>query len=323
MTLRLSCAFATSLESHEHARVAEDLGYERAFFYDSPALYPDVWVQLCRAAERTARIGLGPGVLIPSLRHPLVTASAVATLVSLAGEDRVAVAVGSGFTGRLAMGRRPLPWGYVARYVETVKALLRGEQTQWDDAVIQMIHPAGFAPARPIHVPFVMAASGPKGVAVARRLGDGVFGALWPVPGFDWSIMLSCGTVLDEGEDPGDPRVIAAAGYAAALRMHAAVEYDRLDSVPDAVRWRAAYDDVPPRARHLALHAGHMVEVNERDRPFVRGELLAAGGWALSAQGWRERLAAAEAAGATEVAYQPAGPDIRRELEAFADAARR
>jgi 5,10-methylenetetrahydromethanopterin reductase len=93
--------------------------------------------------------------------------------------------------------------------------------------------------------------------------------------------------------------------------------------VPDAVRWRAAYDDVPPRARHLALHAGHMVEVNERDRPFVVGELLAAGGWALPAQGWRERLAAAEAAGATEVAYQPAGPDIRRELEAFADAARR
>ena len=80
MTLTLSCAFATSLQSHEHARIAEDLGYERAFFYDSPALYPDVWVQLCRAAERTSRIGLGPGVLIPSLRHPLVTASAIATL---------------------------------------------------------------------------------------------------------------------------------------------------------------------------------------------------------------------------------------------------
>ena len=47
MTLELSCAFATSPESHEHARIAESLGYRRAFFYDSPALYPDVWVQLC------------------------------------------------------------------------------------------------------------------------------------------------------------------------------------------------------------------------------------------------------------------------------------
>ncbi len=72
MALDLSCAFATSMESHEHARIAEDLGYKRAWFYDSPALYPDVWVQLCRAAERTQRIGLGPGVLVPSLRHPMV-----------------------------------------------------------------------------------------------------------------------------------------------------------------------------------------------------------------------------------------------------------
>ena len=67
-TLTLSCAFATSEQSPEHARIAEQLGYERAWCYDSPALYPDVWVQLCRAAERTSTIGLGPGVLIPHLQ---------------------------------------------------------------------------------------------------------------------------------------------------------------------------------------------------------------------------------------------------------------
>ena len=106
--MRLSCAFATSMDTHEHIRIAESLGYERAWCYDSPALYPDVWVQLCRAAERTSTIGLGPGVLIPSLRHPMATAAAIGTLVELAGPDRVAVAVGTGFTGRLAMGQRPL-----------------------------------------------------------------------------------------------------------------------------------------------------------------------------------------------------------------------
>ena len=107
MALKLSCAFATSAESHEHARIAEDLGYAWAWFYNSPALYPDVWVQLCRAAERTRRIGLSPGVLVPSLRHPMVNAAAIATLVSIAGPDRVAIGVGSGFTGRLTMGQRP------------------------------------------------------------------------------------------------------------------------------------------------------------------------------------------------------------------------
>ena len=76
MALELTCAFNTSLDSHEHTRIAEQLGYQRAWFYDSPALYCDVWVQLCRAAERTERIGLGPGVMIPSMRHPMVTAAA-------------------------------------------------------------------------------------------------------------------------------------------------------------------------------------------------------------------------------------------------------
>lgn len=246
MALTLSCAFATSLQSHEHARVAEDLGYQRAFFYDSPALYPDVWVQLCRAAERTERIGLGPGVLIPNLRHPLVTASAIGTLVSLAGEDRVTVAVGSGFTGRLAMGKRPLPWAFVARYVETVKALLRGNQVEWDDALIQMIHPSGFAPPRPINVPFVIGASGEKGVAVAHQVAAGVFGAPLPIPGFDWSIVLNFGTVLDEGEDPGSARAVAAAGHAAGVLMHWAVEHNQPELIANAEKWRAAYDDVPP-----------------------------------------------------------------------------
>src|SRR5262245_23143669 len=131
-TVTLSCAFATSEQSHEHARLAEELGYARAWFYDSPALYPDVWVQLCRAAERTQRIGLGPGVLIPSLRHPMATAAAVATLAGIAGPERVVLGIGSGFTGRLAMGQRPLRWTDVARYVRTLRGLLRGETVEWE-----------------------------------------------------------------------------------------------------------------------------------------------------------------------------------------------
>jgi 5,10-methylenetetrahydromethanopterin reductase len=322
VTLTLSCALATSLQSHEHARVAEDLGYTRAFFYDSPALYPDVWVELCRAAERTNRIGLGPGVLIPSLRHPLVTASAIGTLVSLAGEDRVVIGVGSGFTGRLAMGQRPLPWRDVARYVAAVQALLAGQEVDWEGAPIKMIHPAGFSAARPMRVPFIIASGGPKGTAVARELGDGAFGAIFPTPGFDWSILLMFGTVLDEGEDPGSDRAMASAGHAAGVVLHWALEHDQLAVVPNGADWAAAYDDVPARSRHLALHAGHLVEVNEHDRAFVSGDLLSTIGAATSPEGLRERLAAAEAGGATEVAYQPAGPDIPRELRAFAEAAR-
>ena len=64
MPLEISCSFATSLDTPEHIAIAERLGYRRAWCYDSPAVWTDVWVTLGRAAERTDRIGLGPGVLI-------------------------------------------------------------------------------------------------------------------------------------------------------------------------------------------------------------------------------------------------------------------
>jgi 5,10-methylenetetrahydromethanopterin reductase len=322
MPLTLSCALATSIDSHEHARIAERLGYARAWFYDSPALYPDVWVQLCRAAERTTRIGLGPGVLVPSLRHPVANAAAIATLVSIAGPDRVAVALGSGFTGRLTMGQRPLKWSWVTDYVRVLRALLRGEQAEWEGGVVQMLHPEGFGARRPIDVPFVIAAAGPKGIAAAHALGAGVFGAPMPVPGFDWSVVLACGTVLADGEDPSSPRVLAAAGHAAPVLFHWALENRRLDVLPNGEAWAAAYADVPPRVRHLAIHDRHLIAVNDRDRPFVTGALLREQQLALTRAEWRERLALLADAGATEIAYQPAGPDIAGELEAFAAAVR-
>ena len=323
MTIELSCAFATSPESHEHARIAEALGYRRAFFFDSPALYPDVWVQLCRAAECTERIGLGPGVLIPSLRHPITNAAAIATLAGLAGAARVVVGVGSGFTGRMTMGQRPMRWRDVAAYVRTLRGLLRGEQVLWEGKPIQMLHTPGFAPLRPLEVPFIIAANGPKGIAVAREVGDGVAGPM-PIGGFAWNIALAFGTVLKDGEEADAERPLAAAGHAAAMLLHYSAEYGLLDTLlPEQGRqWLSAYEGVPVESRHLAMHYGHLVLVNEYDRPYVTGALLTQLGLARSAAGWRERLAQLEAAGATEIAYQPAGPDIARELEAFITAVR-
>jgi 5,10-methylenetetrahydromethanopterin reductase len=322
MPLTLSCAFATSVASHEHARVAEELGYARAWFYDSPALYPDVWVQLCRAAERTRKIGLGPGVLVPSLRHPMANAAAIATLVAIAGPGRVAIGIGSGFTGRLTLGQRPLKWSYVARYITALRALLRGEQVEWEGGVMQMLHPDGYGAPRPLDVPFIIGAAGPKGIGVARELGDGVFAAPMPIPGFARSIVLTFGTVLEAGEDPGSPRVLACAGHAAPVMFHFALENRMAGVVPRQDEWEAAYAGVPASVRHLALHDRHLIAVNDRDRPFVTGTLVAEQGLALTADGWRERTALLESQGATEIAYQPAGDDIPRELERFAAAVR-
>jgi 5,10-methylenetetrahydromethanopterin reductase len=321
MSIELSCAFATSPESHEHARIAESLGYRRAFFYDSPPLYPDVWVQLCRAAERTERIGLGPGVLIPSLRHVVVTAAAVATLVDLA-PGRVNVGIGSGFTGRMAMGQRPNTWASVALYARRLRGLLAGEMVEVDGALTQLLHGAGQAPSRPIRVPFVFGTRGPRGEAVARAEGDGVFSVM-PAPGFPWSILLTLGTVLEPGERPDAPRALDAAGAGAAVLLHRAYEYRNvpgldLATLPGGPAWQAAIEAVPARERHLRTHTGHLTGLNPVDRAVVSGDLIRRVTFTGEAAALRARIDELAARGVTEIAYQPSGGDIPRELTAFA-----
>jgi 5,10-methylenetetrahydromethanopterin reductase len=324
MTFDLSCAFATSMATPDHVAIAESLGYRRAWLYDSPALYPDVWVTLARCAERTSTIGLGPGVLIPSLRHPMTNAAAIATIVDLAGPGRVSVAVGTGFTGRFTLGQKPLRWAFVADYVRTLRALLRGEVVTWEGAKMQMIHPDGFGAPRPIDVPFLLGAAGPKGIAAAKEVADGVFLAgAQPVPGFAHEAFLLFGTVLEDDDDVSSERVMAAAGHGAAVYYHFWFETGRsMDDLPKGTDWVAAYADVPADERHLAIHDGHLVSVNERDRAFVTPEILQAIGATFRPAELRERLVAMAEGGMTEIAYQPAGPDIPRELEAFAAAVR-
>ena len=186
MPLTLSAAFPPGRDTPDHVALAERLGYARAWLYDSPALYHDVWMSLARCAERTHTIGLGPAVLVPSLRHPMVTAAAVATLADLA-PDRVAVALGAGFTGRHVLGQRAMRWDDVRAYVVALRALLRGEEAMWEGRPIRMIHPAGFGAARPIEVPILLGADGPHGTVVARELADGMFSAGLPNPEADGS----------------------------------------------------------------------------------------------------------------------------------------
>lgn len=325
MTVEISCAFATSLDTPEHIAVAERLGYRRAWCYDSPALYPDVWMTLARAAEGTSTIGLGPGVLVPSLRHPMVNAAAIAGLEALA-PGRVAVAIGAGFTGRYTLGQRAMKWSDVRAYVEALRALLRGEETTWDGAVIRMLQPDGFVAARPVDVPILIGADGPKGLAAARDLGDGVFSAVVPAdPGADtprWRALLAFGTVLDDGDDPTSERVLAAAGPAMAVVYHGMYERGgaaAVDAFPGGATWRAAIESVDEARRHLAVHEGHLVELTERDRAaLVDGAaMIPAVTFTGTADDLRDRVAALAQAGVTELAFQPAGPDIAGELERF------
>lgn len=326
----VSCAFPTTLSSPDDIVVAEDLGYARAWLYDTPQNSPDVWMSLALAAVRTSRIGLGPGVLIPSLRHPMVNAAGAATLEALA-PGRVAVSFGTGFTGRRAMGYGAITWKFMKEYIEAFRGLLRGEVITWEGARMQMLHPAGSAAPRPVDVPILVGALGPKGHQVARELGDGLFVALdvdEVAREFGWVAFLYWGTVLDEGESPQSARVRSAAGPGWALSYHAAYEFAGRETVPAITGgedWLRVVDTRREDERHLGVHVGHCVHMNEAD-----DAAWDAGGFETvqqvtvtgSPSEVRARIDELGERGVTEVVYQPAGSDIRRELQRMIDAVR-
>lgn len=324
--MKISCAFPPVPATPDHIALAERLGYDTAWVYDTPALQLDCWMTLALAGARTSRIRLGPGVLIPSLRHPMVTASAIATLVSLVGRERVIVGVGTGFTGRRAMGQRPLRWADMPEMIGSVQRLLAGEVVEVEGEATQMLHWPGQAPDRPIDVPWVIGVNGPKGLAAAARLGTGVFTSR-PRPDADYSgisdvVLLGFGTILDPGEAPDSPRVLETAGPGVMVAYHAFLEQHdtRLDRLPNAARFVELATAGDPATRHLAIHAGHLTELNPIDRQVLSPDALYVAPLLCEAAALPGRLAELEANGITEVAFQPMG-NIERELTAFAAAA--
>lgn len=322
----LSVAFATSPTSAADIAFAEQLGYTGAWLYDTPQQSPDVWMTLTEAALKTTRIGLGPGVLVPSLRHPMVNAAATQTLQRLA-PGRVSVAFGTGFTGRTAMGSRPIPWSYMRDYITAYSGLLRGEVVTWEGARMQLMPPELSPEPLPTPPPMYIGAMGPKGVENAHALGaDGIFVMGAPTAAmaeFPNSVLLTSGTVLEPGEAPDSDRVRATAGPAWALAYHGGYELGGAQAIaglPGGVVWTEIIESHPEGERHLATHRGHLVRLNEADHA-----AWAAGGSALvphvtltgPASAIAETVKQVGAAGISSVSFQPAGPNLREEMERF------
>lgn len=323
--MRIGCTITPTPDAPQLARVAEDLGYARVWVNDSPALYPDVWMTLARMSEQTERIGLGPAVLVPGLRHPLTTASAIATLEALA-PGRTAAVVGSGFTGRLAVGKRPASWPEIERFVGDVRTFLRGESVESDSGQpMRMMHPPHFVAARPVQTPIFVAATGPKGLAIAGRIGDGVVSIKVPHHGFAHCIVSINGTVLRDGEDLGSERVLRAAGPGVAVAYHVAYALRGVAAVsamPLGAEWVAQYEQLDPNSRQLALHEGHHASVNGRDRMLMTADALRRSSFTGDEADLRQRLRDLEMGGATEVTYHPSSDAAVDELTAFATMAR-
>jgi alkanesulfonate monooxygenase SsuD/methylene tetrahydromethanopterin reductase-like flavin-dependent oxidoreductase (luciferase family) len=90
---------ATAADSWKVVKRAEELGFTRAWFYDTQLLNAEIFVAMGAAAVTTSRIRLGTGVLIPSNRIAPVAASALMSLNALA-PGRIDFGISTGFTAR-------------------------------------------------------------------------------------------------------------------------------------------------------------------------------------------------------------------------------
>jgi 5,10-methylenetetrahydromethanopterin reductase len=318
--LELSCGLPPGPDFADLAVLAEELGYSRVWIFDSAPLWEDPFAHLALAAARTTRIGLATAVLIPSQRSVMTMASGIATIARLSG-GRFRACFGTGFTARMAMGRRPITLDALLEYVGTLRRLLAGETAVVDGRPARMLHWPGMTATRPVRVPLWLSVMGPRGNERAAEVADGTIGP--PHPTLPTATVVA-GTVLDSGEDPGSTRVREAIGPWRVVAWHAA--YARggagaVDAMPGGAAWRAELEALAPEdERHVLTFEGHVTHLAARDRPLLEHVDLRT--MVGDADSIRRKLDRLVAAGFCEVVYTPSGPDVVRELRAFAAAHR-
>jgi 5,10-methylenetetrahydromethanopterin reductase len=155
------------------ARRVELAGFDMVWLPDSQFLWRDVWSTAALVADRTEEIEIGTAVTNFETRHVAVTASAVATLHELA-PDRLRVAVGTGDSAVKTLGLRPTRLARMREQIDLLRRLVRGEEEAWDGADSFGGRPMRIRHAPGVDVPILMAASGPKALALAGEVADGV-----------------------------------------------------------------------------------------------------------------------------------------------------
>ncbi len=306
----------------EYALLAEQLGFRAVWCPEVPAFGHDVWITLARIAEQTSRIKFGPAVLIPSYRHPMAQASAIATVEQIA-PGRLMVGFGTGFTGRAGMGKKALSLASMRTHIIQVQALLRGDVVDIDGGLAQIIASDGWLPDRPINVPIYMAGQGPKARALAKAITDGLISLGGPAEGFATCLVSANGTVLDDGEDVTSPRAATALRPIVALAYHKRYMDDpqSVKALPNGAAWLASVERVAPEVRHLSIHRGHNLDVSNGHDGLVDVSNAKQMSFTGTRAELRERLARLEAGGATGVIFGTTGYDVERELRAYAEVA--
>ena len=161
---------------------------------------------LAVAARETSKIKLGHFVTNPGTREPTVLASAYATLHDLS-DGRMAMGIGRGDSARRYIGQQPVRVAEFERACAMIRDFMNGRQVDWNDKELQL---KWVRPELP-QIPMWVAGYGPKALAVAGRVADGVIIQLADPEIISWIMDTARKAAAEAGRDPSQLKCIVGA----------------------------------------------------------------------------------------------------------------
>jgi probable F420-dependent oxidoreductase len=186
--------------------LAEQQGFEYGWTYDSHVLWQESIPLLALAADRTSRMKLGHFVTNPGTRDPTVLASAYATLHDLSA-GRMVMGIGRGDSSRRVVGLQPVRVAEFERRCAMIKDLMNGRAVQWNDKELELKWARSELP----DIPMWIAGYGPKALAVAGRVADGVIIQLADPVIIQWIMDTARRAAEEAGRDPSELKCVVGA----------------------------------------------------------------------------------------------------------------
>lgn len=329
--------FPAGLDTRDDVKHAEDSGFSHAWIYDTQMLFGDPYVCMARCAENTQTIKLGTGVTNPSSRIAPVTANSLATINALA-PGRAVLGIGTGNTARRTLGMPAARLDALREHVRICRDLLAGKTTDYAEGSrnrqIRFLNPDGGWYNIEDKIPIYVAASGPKSLALAGEIADGVilFGAVSPSlidfvmghvrrgaeavgrdPSEIYALCMTAFHLTKPGESLETSAVRQAVGpFVASSSNIFALSNPDPQTLPadlrdDIVAFKEIYrvPEGPIETRHLKMYSDYLLGFKKEHEKVVTEKILRATTLTGTAEEILESIEKMRAAGISQVAIQP------------------
>ena len=188
------------------ARRAETLGFSHGWTFDSHVLWQEPYVVYSQMLAATNRMVVGPMVTNPGTRNWTVTASLFATLNDMFG-PRTICGIGRGDSAMRVLGHTPAKLATLSDSMRVIKGLAEGREVTYNGTQQRL----GWVAEGAWELPMLMAAYGPKALALCGSETDGFILQLADPQIAEWTIGAVRRAAADAGRNPDDLYICVAA----------------------------------------------------------------------------------------------------------------